>query len=54
MVFLAIMVFYKNRKAANWMHCLANMFLFCKIANIFLFLRADLIAGIVYVFICLG
>ncbi|VDM09265.1 unnamed protein product [Wuchereria bancrofti] len=53
MVFLAIMVFYKNRKAANWMHSLANMFLFCKLANIFLFLRADLIAGVVYICVCL-
>ncbi|KAK6102166.1 Thioredoxin family protein [Brugia pahangi] len=53
MIFLAIMVFYKNRKAANWMHCLANMFLFCKLANIFLFLRADLIAGVVYICVCL-
>ncbi|MCP9258091.1 hypothetical protein DINM_002614 [Dirofilaria immitis] len=53
MVFLAIIIFYKNRKAANWMHCLANMFLFCKLANIFLFLRADFIAGIIYICICL-
>uniref|UniRef100_A0A0R3RSM9 Thioredoxin domain-containing protein n=1 Tax=Elaeophora elaphi TaxID=1147741 RepID=A0A0R3RSM9_9BILA len=53
MVFLAIMVCYKNRKAANWMHCLANMFLFCKLANIFLFLRADLIAGVFYICACL-
>ncbi|VDO35293.1 unnamed protein product [Onchocerca flexuosa] len=53
MVFLVIMIVYKNRKAANWMHCLANMFLFCKLANIFLFLRADFIAGVIYICICL-
>uniref|UniRef100_A0A8R1U053 Thioredoxin domain-containing protein n=1 Tax=Onchocerca volvulus TaxID=6282 RepID=A0A8R1U053_ONCVO len=53
MVFLVIMIVYKNRKAANWMHCLANMFLFCKLANIFLFLRADFIVGVIYICICL-
>ncbi|VBB25200.1 unnamed protein product [Acanthocheilonema viteae] len=53
MIFLAVMICYKNRKAANWMHCLANIFLFSKLANIFLFLRADLIAGIVYICVCL-
>uniref|UniRef100_A0A915Q2W9 Uncharacterized protein n=1 Tax=Setaria digitata TaxID=48799 RepID=A0A915Q2W9_9BILA len=53
MIFLIIMVFYKNRKAVNWMHCLSNMFLFCKLANIFLFLRSDLAAGIVYICLCL-
>ncbi|VDN02058.1 unnamed protein product [Thelazia callipaeda] len=54
MVFLAIIVFYKNRKAANWMHCLANMFMFCKLANIYLFVRADLITGVIYIFMCLS
>lgn len=53
MVFLAVIVFYKNRKAANWMHCLTNMFLYCKLANMFLFLRADFFAGIVYILACI-
>ncbi|KAK0398937.1 hypothetical protein QR680_002819 [Steinernema hermaphroditum] len=49
LIFLAVVIIWKNRKATNWLHYLANVFLFTKVASTFLFLRADPLVGTVYV-----
>ncbi|TMS40024.1 hypothetical protein L596_006461 [Steinernema carpocapsae] len=49
LIFLAVIIIWKNRKATNWLHYLSNVFLFSKIASTFLFLRADPIVGTAYV-----
>jgi len=49
LVFLAVVIIWKNRKATNWLHYLANVFLFTKVASTFLFLRADPLIGTLYV-----
>ncbi|PAV55919.1 hypothetical protein WR25_02759 isoform C [Diploscapter pachys] len=51
LLFLAVIILVKGRKTTNWRHYVNNIFLFSKIANIFLFLRVDVIAGIVYLFL---
>uniref|UniRef100_F1LE08 Thioredoxin-related transmembrane protein 2 n=1 Tax=Ascaris suum TaxID=6253 RepID=F1LE08_ASCSU len=52
MVFLGVIILWKNRKASNWLHYLSNVFLFSKMANVFLFLRAEPLIGTIYVFLC--
>ncbi|VDP34941.1 unnamed protein product [Heligmosomoides polygyrus] len=49
LVFLAVVIAWKGRKATNWLHYINNVFLFSKIANIMLFLRADPLVGVIYV-----
>ncbi|KHN88683.1 Thioredoxin-related transmembrane protein 2 -like protein [Toxocara canis] len=53
MVFLGVIILWKNRKASNWLHYLANVFLFSKMANVFLFLRAEPLIGSIYVLLCI-
>ncbi|VDK69343.1 unnamed protein product [Anisakis simplex] len=53
LIFLGVIIIWKNRKASNWLHYLANVFLFSKMANIFLFLRAEPFVGTIYVLICI-
>ncbi|VDM59228.1 unnamed protein product [Angiostrongylus costaricensis] len=48
LVFLAVIIAWKGRKATNWLHYINNIFLFSKIANIALFFRADALTGILY------
>ncbi|VDM36681.1 unnamed protein product [Toxocara canis] len=54
MVFLGVIILWKNRKASNWLHYLANVFLFSKMANVFLFLRAEPLIGSIYVLLCIA
>jgi hypothetical protein len=54
LVFLGVIIFWKNRKATNYLHYLSNVFLFSKLANSFLFLRADPLIGTIYVVIAIG
>ncbi|CAI2347383.1 unnamed protein product [Caenorhabditis sp. 36 PRJEB53466] len=49
LMFLLIILMWKGRKATNWMHYVGNIFLFSKIAGMFLFIRADILAGTIYV-----
>ncbi|RCN30928.1 thioredoxin [Ancylostoma caninum] len=51
LMFLAVIIAWKGRKATNWLHYINNVFLFSKIANIALFLRADALVGIIYLLI---
>lgn len=53
LVFLGVIIVWKNRKALNWLHYLSNVFFYSKLANIYLFLRADLLIGTVYCVILL-
>lgn len=53
-MFLAVIIAWKGRKATNWLHYINNVFLFSKIANIALFLRADALVGIIYLLIVVG
>ncbi|CAP35490.1 Protein CBG17959 [Caenorhabditis briggsae] len=53
LMFLLIILAWKGRKATNWMHYVNNIFLFSKIAGMFLFIRADILAGIIYILACL-
>ncbi|EFO98618.1 hypothetical protein CRE_20213 [Caenorhabditis remanei] len=53
LMFLLIILAWKGRKATNWMHYVNNIFLFSKIAGIFLFIRADILAGTLYILACL-
>ncbi|CAI4228942.1 unnamed protein product [Auanema sp. JU1783] len=53
LIFLAIVIVMKGRKATNWLHYLNNVFFFAKVANVFLFSRADPIMGIVYFIVCI-
>ncbi|CAJ0600302.1 unnamed protein product [Cylicocyclus nassatus] len=54
LMFLAVIIAWKGRKATNWLHYINNIFLFSKVANIALFLRADALVGIVYLLITLA
>uniref|UniRef100_A0AC34Q650 Thioredoxin domain-containing protein n=1 Tax=Panagrolaimus sp. JU765 TaxID=591449 RepID=A0AC34Q650_9BILA len=54
MVFLAVVIFWKNRKASNWLHYLYTVYLFSKCANFVLFLRSNPFYGIVYGIVCLA
>lgn len=51
LVFLGILIIWKNRKAVNWLHYLSNVFLYAKVANVFLFLRAEPLIGTLYVIV---
>ncbi|VDK55603.1 unnamed protein product [Cylicostephanus goldi] len=51
LMFLAVIIAWKGRKATNWLHYINNIFLFSKVANIALFLRADALVGIVFLLI---
>uniref|UniRef100_A0A8R1DJ24 Thioredoxin domain-containing protein n=1 Tax=Caenorhabditis japonica TaxID=281687 RepID=A0A8R1DJ24_CAEJA len=53
LMFLVIILMWKGRKTTNWMHFVGNIFLFSKIAGMFLFVRAEILAGIIYVLACL-
>ncbi|CAJ0581541.1 unnamed protein product, partial [Mesorhabditis spiculigera] len=53
LMFLAVVIVWKGRKATNWLHYISNVFLFSKIASGMLLLRADPLLGIVYVFLVL-
>lgn len=53
LMFLLVIVMWKGRKTTNWMHYMSNVFLFSKVANIFLFIRADVIAGVIFIVLCL-
>ncbi|KAF8359433.1 hypothetical protein PRIPAC_94428, partial [Pristionchus pacificus] len=48
LMFLAVMIVWKGRKASNWLHYLSTLYMFSKLANLVLFFRADLILGCVY------
>lgn len=54
MVFLGVVIIWKNRKAVNWLHYIANVFFYSKLANIYLFLRADILVGTIYGIILLS
>uniref|UniRef100_A0A0K0DB79 Thioredoxin domain-containing protein n=1 Tax=Angiostrongylus cantonensis TaxID=6313 RepID=A0A0K0DB79_ANGCA len=54
LVFLAVIIAWKGRKATNWLHYINNIFLFSKIANIALFFRADALTGILYLMAVVG
>ncbi|KJH46960.1 thioredoxin [Dictyocaulus viviparus] len=51
LMFLAVIIAWKGRKATNWLHYINNVFLFSKLANIALFLRADMLVGTLYLMI---
>ncbi|XGW17168.1 hypothetical protein V3C99_002072, partial [Haemonchus contortus] len=51
LIFLAVVIAWKGRKATNYLHYINNIFLFSKIANIALFLRADAFIGVIYLLI---
>ncbi|VDL83407.1 unnamed protein product [Nippostrongylus brasiliensis] len=51
LMFLAVVIAWKGRKATNWLHYINNIFLFSKVANVMLFLRADALVGIIYLLI---
>ncbi|KAE9556089.1 hypothetical protein FO519_000723 [Halicephalobus sp. NKZ332] len=53
MVFLAVIIVFKNRKASNWLHYLYTVYLFFKCANFVLFLRSNPFYGIIYGILCL-
>ncbi|CAI5445434.1 unnamed protein product [Caenorhabditis angaria] len=53
LMFLLVIIVWKGRKATNWMHYVSNIFLFSKVAGLFLFVRADVLPAIIYVLICL-
>uniref|UniRef100_A0AC35FKT9 Thioredoxin domain-containing protein n=1 Tax=Panagrolaimus sp. PS1159 TaxID=55785 RepID=A0AC35FKT9_9BILA len=53
LVFLGVIIVWKNRKAINWIDYLSKIYLFTKCANIFLFGRMDPLYGIVYALLCL-
>ncbi|KAI6215147.1 hypothetical protein M3Y94_00351100 [Aphelenchoides besseyi] len=48
LLLLAVVIVWKNRKATNWLHYLNTIFLFCKVANTFLFFRESVIYGVPY------
>lgn len=54
LVFVAVVIAWKNRKAINWLDYLSKVYVFAKLANIFLFFRMDPLYGIVYALLCLG
>ncbi|KAI6240877.1 Thioredoxin-related transmembrane protein 2-like protein [Aphelenchoides fujianensis] len=45
LLLLAVVIVWKNRKSTNWLHYLNTIFLFSKVANIFLFFRESVIYG---------
>uniref|UniRef100_A0A914URH3 Thioredoxin domain-containing protein n=1 Tax=Plectus sambesii TaxID=2011161 RepID=A0A914URH3_9BILA len=53
LVFLGVVIFWKNRKALNWLHYLSNVFLFSRLASIGLFFRCDPLIGMIYAVLCL-
>ncbi|GMR42380.1 hypothetical protein PMAYCL1PPCAC_12575, partial [Pristionchus mayeri] len=48
LMFLAVIIVWKGRRASNWLHYLSTVFMFSKLANLILFFRADLILGAIY------
>lgn len=54
LVFLGIMIVWRKRKAVNWLHYLSSVFLYSKLANLYLFSRLDVLVGTLYSFIILA
>ncbi len=48
LVFLGVIIVWKNRKSANWLQYLSTFFLFSKFASGYLFYRANPLYGLVY------
>ena len=48
LMFLAIIIIWKNRKSASYLHALSTAYLFSKLANAVLFFRSQPIFGIIY------
>ncbi|CAD5222039.1 unnamed protein product [Bursaphelenchus xylophilus] len=48
LMFLGVIVVWKNRKATNWMHYLNTVFTFSKLTNSYLFYRENPLVAIVY------
>uniref|UniRef100_A0AC35TI00 Thioredoxin domain-containing protein n=1 Tax=Rhabditophanes sp. KR3021 TaxID=114890 RepID=A0AC35TI00_9BILA len=49
LIFLAVVILWRGRKATNYLHYLETVFTFTKTANSFLFIRADPLYGIMFV-----
>ncbi|CAD5216130.1 unnamed protein product [Bursaphelenchus okinawaensis] len=48
LMFLGVIVVWKNRKATNWMHYLNTVFTFSKLTNSYLFFRENPLVSIIY------
>jgi hypothetical protein len=48
LIFLAVIIVFKNRKSASYLHTLSTVYLFSKLANTYLFYRSRPIFGILY------
>uniref|UniRef100_A0A7E4V244 Thioredoxin domain-containing protein n=1 Tax=Panagrellus redivivus TaxID=6233 RepID=A0A7E4V244_PANRE len=53
LIFLGVIIVFKNRKATNWLHYLSTVYMFSKAANCFLFFRIDTLLGIAFSIVCL-
>jgi len=49
-----VIVVWKNRKSTNWLQYLSTFFLFSKLANAYLFYRANPLYGLVYLALALA
>lgn len=54
LVFLGFVIYWRNRKATNWLHYLSNVFLYSRIANVALFFFLDPLMCAVYTAVMLG
>ncbi|KAI1729122.1 thioredoxin domain-containing protein [Ditylenchus destructor] len=48
LVFIGVIIVWKNRKSLNWRHYLSTIYFYSKFANAFLFFRISAIYGILY------
>jgi len=54
LVFLGVIIVWKNRKSSSLLYYLSTIYMYTKLANIFLFFRGNPLAGLIYFAICLG
>jgi len=52
-LFLAVVIYVKNRKAASFLHYLSTVFLFTKLANVFMFYWANPAYAVIYGAACI-
>jgi len=52
-LFLAVVIYVKNRKAASFLHYLSTVFLFTKLANVFMFYWSNPVYAIIYGAACI-
>jgi len=54
LVFLGVVIVWKNRKSSSLLYYLSTIYMYTKLASIFLFFRGNPLAGLVYSAVCIA